>query len=387
LSSWLTRIAACYGMEVRELLEHDLGGEQPDDLDLAPPEPLLAELSRRGGIGLDQLRCMSLRGWTPWLLDSLDDQTPMALETYVFQFSILLPKHKRKTRSAPCWRAWWPSQPMARACPLCLGDPADHALLLAWKLPLMLSCPQHGCWLEPYWGVPGRFIGWEHGEPSPRKTNAAITAMDRRTWQALTMGHVDLPRRAIHAGVWFRFVRTLLDELNTPLSQCGPYAGNLRAVWERCGHPLRAGQSLWRPYEALPSAVQLQMLEAAATAMDMIESRVVVPDGEQGILFLPEPQGDFTDGIPMVKPVREAISSWQGVVDAVNDVVTEAKRSPEVARSLFAFASHGCRDAGSLTRLRVTFTEVGIPPEYLSDYDPDRPFACHSQNDGLSDKF
>jgi hypothetical protein len=50
-------------------------------------------------------------------------------------------------------------------------------------------------------------------------------------------------------------------------------AGSVRYVWERCGHPLRAGQSLWRPYEILDPAVQLQMLEAAATAIELIESR------------------------------------------------------------------------------------------------------------------
>ncbi|MEO6319122.1 MAG: recombinase family protein, partial [Polaromonas sp.] len=131
-----------------------------------------------------------------------------------------------------------PSQPIRRACPLCLNDPANQAVLLAWKLPLMLSCPLHGCWLESYWGVPGRFLGWENADATPRTASDAIGAMDRRTWQALTMGHVELPRRRIHAGLWFRLLRTLLDELNTPLSQCGTCAGNIRYVWERCGHPL-----------------------------------------------------------------------------------------------------------------------------------------------------
>jgi hypothetical protein len=95
--------------------------------------------------------------------------------------------------------------------------------------------------------------------------------MDRRTWQALTTGFVELPRRRVHAGLWL--LRTLLDELNTPLSHCGTCAASIRHVWERCGHPLRAGQSLWRPYEILAPAVRLQMLEAAATAITLIESR------------------------------------------------------------------------------------------------------------------
>ncbi len=64
---------------------------QVDDLDTAPPLALLAMLSQRSGIEPDRLRCMSFAGWVPWLLDSLDDQIPDALETYVFQLSVLLP--------------------------------------------------------------------------------------------------------------------------------------------------------------------------------------------------------------------------------------------------------------------------------------------------------
>ncbi|EQC0065350.1 TPA: TniQ family protein, partial [Pseudomonas aeruginosa] len=118
LSSWLNRVALCYHMEVSELLEHDLGHGQVDDLDTAPPLALLAMLSQRSGIELDRLRCMSFAGWVPWLLDSLDDQIPAALETYAFQLSVLLPRLRRKTRSITSWRAWLPTQPIHRACPL-----------------------------------------------------------------------------------------------------------------------------------------------------------------------------------------------------------------------------------------------------------------------------
>src|SRR5690606_17218079 len=121
---------------------------QIDDLDTAPPLSLLTVLSQRTDIDLEWLRSMSVAGWVPWLLDSLDDSVPAALETYVFQFSVLLPKRNRKTRSLTNWRAWLPSQSIHRACSLCLNNSTDQAVLLAWKLPLMLSCPLHGCWLE-----------------------------------------------------------------------------------------------------------------------------------------------------------------------------------------------------------------------------------------------
>ena len=177
LSSWLNRVALCYHMEVSELLEHDLGHAQVDDLDTAPPLALLAMLSQRSGIEPDRLRCMSFAGWVPWLLDSLDDQIPDALETYTFQLSVLLPKLRRRTRSITSWRAGLRSQPLHRACPLCLNNPANQAGLLAWKLPLMLSCALHGCWLESYWGVPGRFLGWENADADQEHIPVLVVQM------------------------------------------------------------------------------------------------------------------------------------------------------------------------------------------------------------------
>lgn len=374
LSSWLNRMAACYQMDMRDLLEHDLGHGQIDDLDTAPPISLLTLLAQRSGVALDQLRCMSFAGWVPWLLDSLDDRIPVALETYAFQLSVLLPRLRRKRRSLKSWRAWLSDQPIHRACPLCLNDPENQAMLLVWKLPLMLSCPIHGCCLEFYLGIPGHFFGWEHTGSSPRMATHAIAAMDRRTWQALTTGYVDLPRRCIHAGLWFRLLRTLLEELNTPLSQCGSYGESIRSVWERCGHPLRAGQSLWRSYEVLDSAVQLKMLEAAATAIHLIESGKLAPRGEQAELFLPEPQAEFTNGLPADEQQKKLINHWQEAMRAINEAIVEARRDPETARSLFALVSCGRRDSASLEHLRAMFSEMRIPLDFLSHYDPNGPF-------------
>ena len=371
LSSWLNRVAGCYQMDMLDLLEHDLGYGQLDTLDTAPPLSLLTALSQRSGIALNRLRSMSLTGWVPWLLDSLDAQIPAALDTYAFQFSILLPKRNRKTSAITSWRAWMPSQASHRACPLCLNDPANQAVLLAWKLPLMLSCPLHGCWLESCWGVPWRFLGWENAEAAPRMASPPIVVMDRRTWHALTTGSVELPRRRIHAGLWFRLLRTLLDELNTPLSQCGAHAGYIRHVWESCGHPLRAGQNLWRPYEVLAPAVQLQMLEAAAIAIDLIESKVLSPHGEQATLFQSEPQTGFTNGLPMVKRKQEPVNHWQQAIKAIDAAIVEARHNPDTARSLFALASYGRRDPAALEQLRATFAKEGIAPEFLSHYVPD----------------
>ena len=50
-------------------------------------------------------------------------------------------------------------------------------------------------------------------------------------------------------------------------------------------------------------------------------------------------------------------------------------------------ASYELRDPAPLEQLRATVVKEQIPPEFLSHYLPDAPFACLKQNDGLSDKF
>ncbi|MFP8342330.1 TniQ family protein, partial [Pseudomonas aeruginosa] len=74
-------------------------------------------------------------------------------------------------------------------------------------------------------------------------------------------------------------------------------------------------------------------------------------------------------------------------IKAIEEAIVEARHNPVTARSLFALTSYGQRDPESLERLRITFANEGIPPEFLSYYEPDGPFTCRRLNDGLSDSF
>eukprot|EP01012_Entosiphon_sulcatum_P017285 TRINITY_DN22078_c0_g1_i1.p1 TRINITY_DN22078_c0_g1~~TRINITY_DN22078_c0_g1_i1.p1 ORF type:complete len:372 (+),score=27.12 TRINITY_DN22078_c0_g1_i1:444-1559(+) len=371
-------------MDMSELLKHDLGHDQADDLDTAPPLALLMRLRHRSGIDLDQLRCMSFAGWVPWLLDSLDEQLTEALRTYALQFSVLLPRNDQRPRLIKYWRAWLPIWPIHRACPLCLDDSADQALLLMWKLPLMLSCPLHGCWLENYRGAPGQFSSWEDVDCAPREASDAIMEMDRRTWQALTAGYVDMPRRRIHAGVWFRLLRTIIEELNTPLSQCDGYAENIRNVWADIGQPLRAGQRIWRRFEHLGVNIQLRMLEAAAAAIQMLGDQMLATCGEEAKLFWPEPKTAFTNGFEL-----EQEQQYSGpIMESVIGAIVDAQHNPDTARLLFSVVAYGYReDPARVREMRTLFDELGIPREFLSHYVPTNPFTLHTLNDGLNDIF
>ena len=81
------------------------------------------------------------------------------------------------------------------------------------------------------------------------------------------------------------------------------------------------------------------------------------------------------------------VNHWQEAIKAINEAVAEARQNPETAQTLFALASYGRRDQAALARLRATFAKEGNPPEFLSYYELDGPFAFLSMDDGLSDKF
>ena len=131
----------------------------------------------------------------------------------------------------------------------------------------------------------------------------------------------------------------------------------------------------------------MTIIMAAATAISLIEVRYISPPGEQAKLFWSEPQTGFTSGLPTKAPKPEPINHWQRAVQAIDEAIIEARYDPETVRSLFALASYGRRDPASLEQLRATFAKEGIPPELVSHYEPDGPFACLRQNDGLSDEF
>ncbi|WP_181762834.1 TniQ family protein [Rhodococcus spelaei] len=290
LSSWLHRTAAAYELTLPGLLEHDLGHHRITDagLDSDPPPDLLESLSGRSGVEPDRLRRMSLAGLVPWLLDSLDPCS-CSFETYTRQFSVLLPTDRRPSRTPPPgWRPWLPpGRPVQRACRRCLDDAVVPALLLTWNLPLQLSCPTHRCLLEPCECLPAVYVGWESDQDRPTPASDPVAAMDARTSQALRDGRVTLPRRQVHAGVWFRLLRTLLDELCAPLGRAGCRGTDLRQVWEQLGG--RNMRLHRRPFEELTWPDQALLLEAAATAIGLIERGTILARGTHGSLLTPEP--------------------------------------------------------------------------------------------------
>lgn len=368
LSSWLIRIAARYGISI-EVLTLDIGYslDREMDLDLAPPAGFVERLATRTGVHADTIRAMSLDGFVPWLLDGLEPD-PEAFTTYTRQLSILLPDGQRANREVGPWRPWIPAKPhpQQRTCPTCMVESSPPYLYqLMWSLPLMLTCPVHRCLLETHEGTRWYHFKWQNQSLAPRPANPAIRAMDARTWQALTAGHVDLPRRRVHAGMWFRLLRTLLDELGATLTESGAAHRLTRQVWDRIGQPVRGGQVSWYPYEKLSLAVQQRMLEAAATAIQMLEHEMLTGRGNQAPLFLPEPDRSVDPGRP--PQIAAAPNPWKKLDDMLKESIDEAKHDADAAQQLFNILTMYRRDDETVVHsVRTDLEKLGIPAEFLS---------------------
>lgn len=376
LTSWLNRLAEVYDLSVEELIRHNLtppGADLPDHhtsaLDLDPPADVLPALAERTGVPLDQLRHMTIAGQVPWLLDPLNPEpTPgAAFNTYVHQDSVLLTAKERPRRQVHGWRAWLPSDPkrgpLRRACPTCLSTAAagTFGLTLVSQLPLTLSCPQHGCRLEPAFAGLGAFVAWEKQDTHARGAPAPVVVMDARTHEALRTGAVLLPRRSVHAGVWFRLLRTLIDELSAPVSALRTRSHrSVQRIWRLTGHPVRAGiVAPWRPHEALSWERQQMLLEAAATAMHLIEIGEVAAHGTLAPLLTPEPHRPVPEGTP---PAR---NYWQEAEDALNTAIALAQEDPDAARQLLATLTALTRSEASFQRRREDLIALDIPAHHL----------------------
>lgn len=370
LSSWLSRIAVCYGTNLEGLGE-DVGlrvdKNSRNDIDLEPPPGMIDILAERSGLTPDRLRHMSVAGQVPWLLDDMQHH-PDGFDTYVRQLSVLRPAGRYKARGVPWWRPWLPPRLRARVCPGCVAkssSPPPHLLL--WAIPIVSSCPRHGCWLEETIAARG-YVGLSARDPpEPRPAPEYVLALDRRTYAAFRIGQVELPGRVIHAGVWFRLLRTLVDELSSPLNESrASTARTIRHVWAEAGHRTRDGQSTWYPFERQSDTVQLHTIEAAAIAVTLLESGAIHGAGIQAALFRPAPTEVIFEGEPPTletdppKPVEERPS----LTDSLNAAVASARTNPEEARTLFTLATYGRHDADHIYAVVNDFLELGISIDF-----------------------
>ena len=361
LSSWLGRIAAIYNLSLEDLLKYDLGYEiSPYDLDLNPPITLLENIERRSNLSLNQIHHMTFRSFVPFLIDQLDPSFNI-FETYILQYPVLFSVNTRPSRPLTNWRPWLSDPPIVRACPSCIKSESKTMIRLSWKLPIMLSCSLHGCRLKTCTSYSSEYVYWKEVETIDLPVTKAVLNMDARTWQALMTGKVDLPQRSIHAGVWFRLLRSLLNELSLPLSCYPAHVDRIKHIWNTCGYPVRAGLNIWKPYEYLSVTMQMMMLEAAATAIYMIEVGSINSFGEHAKLFQPEhiDNDDQQYCLESINNNNKYLSLPLG--NLFDQVIAQAKVDREFARQLRALYLYGRNDPNFIKEIDSIFLELGIP--------------------------
>ena len=367
LSSWLRRIAACYSAEL-EVLGDDLGFTvrpgSHEDIDLVPPPGMIDVLTSRTGVAPDRSLQMSVAGWVPWLLDDMQP-SPESFATYTRQLSVLRPAGRFKSRLVPSWRPWLSSHLHSRACPKCVAaSDSPKPYLLLWALPLISTCPIHGCWLQATLAPRGYFRLWDFDPPVPRAAPEHLLKMDQRTQYTFTIGQVELPRRSVHAGIWFRLLRTIIDELSCPLSENHPAdAKIIRQIWTQTGYRVRDGQSSWHPYEQLAESVQQHTMEAAATAVMLLETGAITGSGTDAPLFHPVPDFAMSDGTPSHPPSTPA-GARPTLMDALKEAVDAARVNPADARTLFNLATYKRDDAEHLHEMVNAFIDLSIPLDF-----------------------
>lgn len=363
LSSWTGRLARLYNMQVAELLGHNLGLvdlQIPAQLDWDPPAAMLAALAERTGVDLGQVRATTLAGWVPWLFDSLTvglHQAQDVFDTYVHANPVLLEPGAAGKHQVHRWKAWrsvWLSGPILnRICPMCASDP-DRGTALVWTLPLMIGCVEHGCRLENSVDV-NVALAFDRPPPMVPVTEPVAT-MDRYTYDALTTGMVALPGRTVHAGVWFRLLRSLLNELSLATTTLNSHGRTtLEQVWQVTGGAERAGLMVWRPFEQLEWATQETMLHAAATALDLAANGRISARGVFGPVLGPTPH----------RPVYEGDRPPPDLPAMMDDVLAEARRDRGAARQLLTLLTFSCRTLARFEEERAYLFGVGVPAEFL----------------------
>lgn len=373
--SWLTRIANCYELTVENLLIHDLGFHgNPNDLYVNIPNGLLSLLSSRTGFSEQNIRALTLSSWTPLLYDRLDVGED-CFESYVRQYSLLLPiKIRGKFQPRHPWRPWLSNEEItiSKACPVCVSNEPIGVTLLAWCLPIMLSCPVHQCLLRQCYTYQGCYLCWKEEHDPLFSFSTQINSMDQRTWSALTTGQVRLPRRTIHGGVWLRLLRTLIDELHIPasLSSPSPHAKKIINLWESLGLVPRGGAKRWYPYELLPEAIQQNTLLAAATVISQIEQGQITPPGSEVALFLPERvEANDLPSHPPQKPHADSKlkseSALLSFVQHCDKVIEIAKTDPNMAMRLRSLMLIGKNDNESIQKVDKLLIDGGIPKEFI----------------------
>lgn len=258
LLSWLGRIAHCYSYTVADLLSGDLGitACEAEHLDVAAPSGLMAALSARTGQPVERIRRMTLSGGGSDVLDLKPIPVPW-------------PRHRSCGRRRSFIQATWDEVGLfdrIHACGACLAEAPVPWIRLAWRIPWIGSCPDHGSRLERASILPGSLVFWD--APGSRAAPEAMCAMDRLSMAAIE-GEPRSQGQNTPGNSRFGRLRRALEELQASL-RAGVAHETDGGEGALSGADLRRLAS--RPFELLSRRDQLRMLELVALKEVRVQS-------------------------------------------------------------------------------------------------------------------
>lgn len=209
-------------------------------IDRNPPDHLIAKLATYTGVDETNIRTMTLQGYVPWIIDTLDSYNSECLKHYATQYRTLLPPEikwiipsRKPNKKENTYCLPWIIEPYGKEyllCVECLRTDLIPYERIFWRLGIMASCPIHRCLLDAsnYWVsrlIPA-YIPIEVADEN-------LLFVDKLTFQALIIGEVTLANGcSMSAAVYVRFLRSLIAEICCPFSiarRCNP---TLLDIWD-----------------------------------------------------------------------------------------------------------------------------------------------------------
>ncbi len=239
-----------------------------------------------------------------------------------------------------------------------------------WDLPLTIGCTIHRRrLLTPQQVLQIELTGHD---VAPVPIGEPLATLENYTHQALTTGTVTLPGRRVHAGVWFRLLRCLLDELTLSTAALRKQsAAPLAQVWEAAELSHRAGMRMWQPYERLPWHRQEDLLTTAALALDLVaHGRIRARGTLAPLLVTPAPDRVYPGDAPVRTRARlpepRDLRRTAQFAALVEELEVAVRTDPETARQVLGFLIHNDPSPGNLLLEReLLIRKSGMPPHFV----------------------